>query len=105
MMEFTVVVILDNPGPLAIGPVEQGKPAFDGECHAQRILMRRCNKREGGVRRAAGRRSKIEPPIVNSDANKSKLGLLQQIAREDISGILDPNLGAWLKQGLNGQAK
>ncbi len=91
-MELTVVVILDNPGPLAISPVEQGKPALDGECHAQRILMRGCNERERGVRRAADRRSNVEPPIVNSDAHESKLGLLQQIAREDISGILDPTL-------------
>jgi len=105
MMEFTVVVILDNPGPLAISPVEQGKPAFDGECHAQRILMRGCNDREPGVGRAANRRSNVEPAIIDSDAHKSKLGLLQQIAREDISGILDPNLDAGLEQGLNDQAK
>ena len=104
-MELTVVVILDNPGPLAISPVEQGKPALDGERHAQRILMRGCNERERGVRRAANRRSNVEPAIIDSDAHEPKLGLLQQIAREDISGILDPNLGAGLEQGLNDQAK
>src|SRR3954447_12475761 len=39
MMELAVVVILDNPGALAIGPVEQCKPAFDRKRHAQRKLM------------------------------------------------------------------
>jgi hypothetical protein len=104
-MELTVVIILDNPGPLAISPVEQGKPALDGERHAQRILMRGCNEREPGVGRAANRRSNVEPAIIDSDAHESKLGLLQQIARGDISGILDPNLDAGLEQGLNDQAK
>ena len=99
-MELTVVVILDNPGPLAISPVEQGKPALDGERHAQRKLMRGCNKREPGVGRAANRRSNVEPAIIDSDAHESKLGLLQQITRGDISGVLDPNLDAGLEHGL-----
>jgi hypothetical protein len=34
VMELAVVVIFNNPGPLAISPVEQGKPAFDRERHA-----------------------------------------------------------------------
>src|SRR5437870_3650902 len=55
MMELAVVVIFDNPAALAIGPVEQGKTAFYGERHAQRILMRGCNEREPGVGRAARR--------------------------------------------------
>jgi hypothetical protein len=105
MMELAVVVVFDNPGALTIGPVEQGEPAFNGERHAQWILMRRRHERERGVRRAAGRRSNVEPPIVNSDAHESKLSLLQQIAREDISGVLDPNLGAGLEQGLCDHAK
>src|ERR1700732_4421820 len=29
MMELAVVIILHNPGVLAIGPVEQGEPALD----------------------------------------------------------------------------
>ena len=99
-MELTVVVILDNPGPLAISPVEKGKPALDGERHAQRILMRRCNEREPRVGRAPNRRSHVESAIIDSDAHELKLGLLQQIAREDISGILDPNLDAGLEHGL-----
>ena len=83
-MELTVVVILDNPGPLAISPVEQGKPALDGERHAQRVPMRYRNEREPGVGRAANRRSNVKPPIIDSDTYESKLGLLQQIARGDI---------------------
>jgi hypothetical protein len=54
--------------------------------------MRYRNEREPGVGRAANRRSNVEPPIIDSDTYESKLGLLQQIARGDISGILDPNL-------------
>ena len=97
MMELAVVVILHNPGALAIGPVEQGKPALDGECHAQRELMGGRHKRERGVRRIAGRRSDVEPSIVDSDSHEPKRGLLQQIAREEISWILNPNLGAGLE--------
>jgi len=67
--------------------------------------MRGCNEREPGVGRAANRRSNVEPAIIDSDAHESKSGLLQQVAREDISGILDPNLNAGLEQGLNDQAK
>src|SRR6267378_2054387 len=104
-MELAVIVIFDNPRALAIGPIEQRKPALDGECHAQRILMRGSNKRERGVGRAAKRRTNVEPPIVYSDAHQSKLGLLQQVARKDISGVLDQNLDAGLEQGLNDQAK
>jgi hypothetical protein len=97
MMELAVVVILHNPGALAIGPVEQGKPALDRECHAQRELMGGCHERERGVRRAAGRRSDVEPSIIDSHPHEPKRGLLQQIACEKISGVLDPNLGAGLK--------
>src|ERR1700733_12855673 len=75
MMELAVVVILDDPSALAIGPVEQSKSSFDREGHAQRILMRRCHKRERGVRRTTGRRSDIETAIVDSDAYESELGL------------------------------
>jgi len=61
--------------------------------------------RKNPAGRAANRRSNVEPAIIDSDAHESKLGLLQQIARGDISGILDPNLDAGLEQGLNDQAK
>src|SRR5712672_2336024 len=105
MMKLAVVIILHNPGALAIGPVEQGKPALDGECHAQRELMGGCYERERSVRRAAGRCRDVKPSIVDSDTHEPKRALLQQIAREEISGILDPNLGAGLKQRLSDQAK
>ena len=71
----------------------------------QILRARRCQRRLFFRTRAAHRRGNIEPSIVNSDAHESKPRLLQQIAREDIPGVLDPNLGAGLEQGLNDQAK
>ena len=92
MMEFAVVVILHDPGALAIGPVEQGKPALDGERHAQRELMGGRHERERGVRGAADRGGDVEPSIIDPYPNEAKRGLLQQIAREEVSGVLAQTL-------------
>ena len=89
MMELAVIVVLDNPGALAIGPVEQGKPAIDGQRHTKGKLMGWSNKRERRVwARYEARRSDVEPPIIDLDAHEPKLGLLQQVARKD--NIRDP---------------
>ena len=105
MMKLAIVVVLHDPGTLAIRPVEQGKPAVDRQCHTERKLMGWCDQCERGVWGAPDGGSDVQSSIIDFAAHQPQRSVLEQIPGEEITGILDQNLGAGLEQRLNNQAE
>ena len=101
MMEFAVVIVLDDPGFPPVGPVEQRQPAIDRQRGGERKLMRRGHDRKRRAGRGLGAGAHVDACVVDPDADETQRRLLQQLAGEEVARILDPYFVIRLEQGLH----
>ena len=94
MPEFGIVVVLDDPDIVAVGPVEQFQPPLQSHADAKRILMRRRHHDQLGVRRARDAFRDAKTLVVHRHRHELCAGGSQRPARLDKAGLLDPDLVA-----------
>src|SRR6185295_962238 len=84
--EFSVIVILDDDGVLAFGPVQKGNAPGQRKYGAGRKLMRRRDERQTGIRRQPGG---IYSVVVHGDGNQAGAGCPKGFGGSLIARILE----------------
>ena len=97
--EFAVVIVLDDPGLVALGPVEQRQAAAHGHGHAQRKLMRGRDINRPRLGRAPLAILRVEAFLVDLYADHPRAAAFERRQRHGIAGILDPHRVAGPERG------
>src|SRR3954451_8918526 len=105
MVKFAVVVVIDDEGALALGPVKQREAAVDRQRDAERKLMSRRDNSERRVGRAPGPGRYLEPFVVDRDRSEPQVSPTKKLMCEEVAGIIDPDLVTRRKQRLDDEAE
>ncbi|MNT23491.1 hypothetical protein D3C72_1589100 [compost metagenome] len=97
---FAVVVIFDDPGVAALGPVQQRLPARQRQRQAERALMRGRDHGRAGARFGGKARVHHHPLFVHAHGHGLHARLRQQRARGRIAGVFHPYRVARLEQRM-----
>ncbi len=88
--KLAVVVILEDPGPALLRPVEQRHAPRQAERDAERALMGRRHHRQPRLRRRQNTGGHVHALFIHRHGDRPDAGGQQQRTRDRIAGIFDP---------------
>ncbi len=102
---FAVVVVLDDPAALAVGPVQQGQAPRQGQRHPQRALVGRGDHGKTGLWGAGDALGDVQTLIVHGHRHQLRAGFQQRVPGHEVAGLFQPASGARAHQRVADQVE